>query len=262
MDKKLLLDRAAKDGEQRVLLSRVLDKYEQAQTRNSPTHTAFLSPAEQAAATDLLAAAGIHSGFCFDGGAADTERRILFFLPDWQEEAEREEAIAALRCRFHESYTLSHRDFLGSLMAMGITREKLGDIFVDGHTATLFVSTDIVEYLCEQWSSVGRAAIRTERIALAEVTLPQRNVKEVRDTVSSLRLDAVLAAALSMSRAQASELIAAGKVQKNYREAAKADAAVAEGDVISARGYGKFELAEVGRLTKKGRTAILIRRYI
>ena len=71
-----------------------------------------------------------------------------------------------------------------------------------------------------------------------------------------------IAAALSMSRTQAAELIASGKVQKNYREAAKGDAAVAEGDVISARGFGKFELAEVGRLTKKGRTAILIRRYI
>jgi len=262
MDKKLLLDRAAKDSEQRLLLSRVLDKFEQSQTRNMPTHTAFLSPAEQAAASDLLAAAGVRSGFAFDGGTADTERKMLFFLPEWQEEADTQEAVAALLCRFHESYTLTHRDFLGSLMAMGITREKLGDIFVDGHTAALFVADEIAQYLLDQWSSVGRAAIRVERAALDAVTPPKKNVKELRDTVSSLRLDAVVAAALSMSRANAAELIAAGKVQKNYREAPKGDASVAEGDVISARGFGKFELAEVGKLTKKGRTAILIRRYV
>ncbi len=262
MDKKTLLDRAAKDAEQRVLLSRVLDKYEQSQTRSMPTHTAFLSPAEQAAATDLLSAAGVHAGFVFLGGTEGTERNMLFFLPEWQEEADAEEAITALFCRFHESYTLSHRDFLGSLMAMGITREKLGDIFVDGHTATLFVADEIAQYLLDQWSSVGRAAIRVERVALDAVTPPQKNVKELHDTVSSLRLDAVVAAALSMSRANAAELIAALKVQKNYREAAKGDALVAQGDIISARGYGKFELAEIGKLTKKGRTAITIRRYI
>lgn len=262
MDKKTLLDRAAKDGEQRLLLSRVLDKYEQSQTRSMPTRTGFLSPAEQAAATDVLAAAGVHSGFTFFGGVEGTERSMLFFLPEWQEEADAAEAIAALSCRFHESYTLSHRDFLGSLMAMGITREKLGDIFVDGHTATLFVAEEIAQYLLEQWSSVGRAAIRVERTELSSVVPPQRNVKEVHDTVSSLRLDAVVAAALSMSRANAAELIAAGKVQKNYREAAKGDAPVAAGDIISARGCGKFELAEIGKLTKKGRTAITIRRFV
>ena len=173
-----------------------------------------------------------------------------------------QETIAALFCRFHESFTLSHRDFLGSLMALGITREKLGDIFVDGHTATLFVMADVAQYLKDQWSSVGRAAIRVEEIPLERAAAPEKSVKEFRDTVSSLRLDAVVAAALSMSRANAAELISSGKVQKNYREASKADAGVAEGDIISARGYGKFELAEVGKLTKKGRTAITVRRYV
>ncbi len=262
MDKKTLLDRAAKDGDERLLLARVLDKYEQSRQRNMPTHTAFLSPAEQAAASDLLAAAGIRSGFVFGGGAEETERKMLFFLPEWQEEADTEEAIAALSCRFHESYTLTHRDFLGSLMGMSITREKIGDIFVEETSATLFVSADIAQYLKDQWSSVGRAAIRVEHMELGEVPLPQKSVREFRDTVGSLRLDAVLAAALSMSRSSAAELIASGRVQKNYREMSKGDAAVVQGDVISARGHGKFELAEVGKLTKKGRTAIVIRRYV
>ncbi|MBQ2324601.1 MAG: RNA-binding protein, partial [Oscillospiraceae bacterium] len=75
-------------------------------------------------------------------------------------------------------------------------------------------------------------------------------------------LDAVTASGFSISRARAAELIASGRVQKNYRETTKPDAPVAQGDVISARGVGKFELSEVGGLSRKGRTAILLRRYL
>ena len=80
--------------------------------------------------------------------------------------------------------------------------------------------------------------------------------------MATLRLDAVAATGFSMSRAKAAELIASGRVQLNHREAMKPDAPVAQGDVVSARGLGKFELTEVGGLSKKGRTAILVRRYL
>lgn len=262
MDKRTLLDRAARDGEERIFLAHVLDKYEQAQNRNMPTHTGFLSPAEQRAAEELLHYAAIHTGYAFDGGCAEAERKMLFFLPEWQETPDTAEAICALRCRFHESYTLSHRDFLGSLMGMSVMREKLGDILLSDHAADILTAADIAHYLLEQWESVGRAHISIERIDLAEVSVPPKTVRELRDTVAALRLDAVAAVGFSTSRAKASELIASGRVQKNYRETVKPDAPVAEGDVISARGLGKFELAEVGRQTKKGRTAIVLRRYV
>ena len=87
-------------------------------------------------------------------------------------------------------------------------------------------------------------------------------MKELRDTVATLRLDAVASTGFAMSRAKAAELIASGRVQLNHREVTKPDAPVAQGDIVSARGLGKFELAEVGGLSKKGRTAILVRRYL
>ena len=95
-----------------------------------------------------------------------------------------------------------------------------------------------------------------------DLAVTELKVKEIRDTVATLRLDAVASTGFSMSRAKAAELIAAGRVQLNYREVTKPDAPVAQGDVVSARGLGKFELAEVGGLSKKGRTAILVRRYL
>ena len=124
------------------------------------------------------------------------------------------------------------------------------------------VTREILPYLLQNFLSAGRTKLHVERIALDEIRVPEQKVKEIRDTVATLRLDAVTAAGFSVSRGKAAELIAAGRVQKNYREVTKGDASVAQGDVISARGLGKFEVAEVGGLSKKGRTGILLRRYL
>ena len=249
MDRRSLLDRAAKSAEERVLLGHILDKYDQCRQRNLPTNTAFLSPAEAQGARDLLRAAAIHEGFALLGGYEGAERRMLFFLPDWQEEADASDAMAFLRAAWHESEHPTHRDLLGSLMALGVERETLGDILVSEGIITKIGVIGILRLI---YFVIGADALR----------VPEQKVKEIRDTVATLRLDAVTAAGFSMSRGKAAELIAAGRVQKNYREVTKGDASVAQGDVISARGLGKFEVAEVGGLSKKGRTGILLRRYL
>jgi len=261
MDRRQLLDRAARNGDERVLLAHILDKCEQCRNRNIPSATDFLSPAEQRSAQDLLHAAAIHDGYAFCGGFARAERRMLLFLPDWQEEADESESMTALRCTYRKEDTLTHRDFLGSLMAQGITREKLGDILVSEGSCDLIVSRDIAPYLLQNVTSAGRVKLSVREIKLSELNVPALKVKEIRDTVSTLRLDAV-ASGFSMSRGKAQELISSGRVQLNYRETLKSDAPVAQGDVISARGLGKFEVAEVGGLSKKGRTALLLRRYL
>lgn len=262
MDRRQLLDRAAQSGEERVLLAHILDKCEQSRQRNIPAATDFLSPAEQRAAQELLHAAAIHEGYAFRGGYERAERKMLFFLPDWQEEADASDAMAFLRAAWHESEHPTHRDLLGSLMALGVERETLGDILVSEGSADLIVSAGVAQYLLDNWMGAGRTALRLTAIGADALRVPEQKVKKIRDTVATLRLDAVTAAGFSMSRGKAAELIAAGRVQKNYREVTKGDASVAQGDVISARGLGKFEVAEVGGLSKKGRTGILLRRYL
>ena len=262
MERRQLLDRAAHSGEERVLLARVLDRYEQCRTRAVPTATDFLSPAEQRAAQELLHAAAVHEGFALCGGYERAERRMLLFLPDWQEEPDETEYMTALRCTYRKEDTLTHRDFLGSLMAQGVTREKLGDILVSEDSCDLIVSRDIAPYLLQNVKSVGRVKLSVSEIELSDLSVPELKVKEIRDTVSTLRLDAVAASGFSMSRGKAQELISSGRMQLNHRETLKSDAPVAQGDVISARSLGKFEVAEVGGLSKKGRTALLLRRYL
>ena len=259
MDRAELLRRAS-SGEERVLLARVLDKYEQTERRNIPAATPFLSQAEQAAVQALLNAAGIRGGYVWNGGYEGAERKVLQFLPDWAEEDEG--ALGAVRAVYHGTEAPGHRDLLGSLMGLGLTREKLGDLLVSPQSCDVVAAADIVPFLVQSWSSAGRVKLSVSQVALSQLLIPRQQFKSLRDTVASLRLDAVAAVGFSMSRGKAAELIAAGRVQLNHVDCLKGDRAVTQGDVITARGLGKCVLSEVGGLSKKGRIAITVLRYL
>ena len=265
MTKTELLDRCARDGEERVLLGRVLDKLDQAQRRSIPSHTQFLSPGEQACVEDLLAACG-HPRHVMFGGFPDAERKICVFLPDWQEEKDVSEdpegPVSAIEASYHPDAQLSHRDFLGSLMGLGITREKLGDILVEDSSAQLLLLRETVPILLSQWESAGRWKLKLREIPLTQLRVRPPQVRTIRDTVATLRLDAVCASGFSTSRTKAVDFISAGRVSLNHRECTKADRTVGQGDVISCRGLGKCVVKEVLGQSKKGRTMIVIDRYI
>ena len=263
MDKTKLLDRVGAVGDDRLVLAKILDRAEQANARNIPAATDFLTPQQQMAACDLLRLAGVpETSAVLLGGYEGAERNLLLFLPDWLEieDAASQSPIRCLRASFREE--LTHRDFLGSLMGMGIVREKVGDILVSSGSADLLVMDTVADFLLQSWNSAGRAKLTVTEIDPAHIHIPQVQCQMVRDTVSSLRLDAVASTGFRMARGKAAELIAAGRVQVNWRECTKPDKLLAQGDTVSARGFGKFELTEVGGVTKKGRTSITLKRYV
>jgi len=265
MDKSKLLDRIGALGDDRMLLAKVLDRAEQAQNRNIPSATDFLSPQQQMMALDLLRLAGIsESAYARLGGYDGAERNLLLFLPDWleAEDAVDQSPIRCLRAAFRPEDQLTHRDFLGSLMGMGIVREKLGDILVSPDSADLMVLDTVADFLLQSWDAAGRAKLTVSEIEPAHVHIPTVQCREIRDTVSSLRLDAVVSSGFRMARGKAADLIASGRVQVNWRECTKSDKLLSAGDTVSARGFGKFELTEVGGVTRKGRTSIVLKRYI
>ncbi len=260
MDKTDLIAKAAQEPEDRLLLARVLDKYEQCQRKNIPAAAVFLTPRERAMAENLLRAAGIHSGYLFDGGYPEAERTRLIFLPDW---ADTHNELAFLRAAFHGSGSvLSHRDLLGSLMALGVTRERLGDILVSPHSADIVTVPSLTEHFLREWTGAGRVKLTVTEITREELAVPAAQVKTIRDTVPSLRLDAVTASAFGLSRGKAAELIAAGRVHLDHVPCQKPDKPVSAGCVITARGLGRARLAQTGGLTKKGRTGITIEKFI
>lgn len=266
MTKKELLDRCARSGEERILLARVLDKLELASERGVPAHTPFLSPGEQASITDLLNAWG-RPRHLFWGGFDDAERRVCFFLPDWQTEDsipdDPDGPLAAVEAQFPSQASLSHRDILGSLMGLGLTREKLGDILLpEENRCQVLVLRETMPILLSQWEGAGRYKLSLREIPLSALTLRPAQIKTIRDTVATARLDAVLAAGFSLSRSKASAYIAAGKVAINHRECLKPDKLVEEGDVLTCRGLGKCVVAEVPGQSRKGRTMLVLNRYI
>lgn len=266
MTKKELLDRCAHSGEERILLARALDKLELAQNRSIPAHTALLSPGEQAVLTDLLNAWG-HPRHLFYGGYEDAERRLCAFLPDWQEEedflADPELPLTAIQADFPKNAGLTHRDILGSLMGLGLTREKLGDIiFPESGGCQVVVLRDVAEIVLSQWESAGRWKVSLREIPVSDLSPKPAQIKTIRDTVATPRLDAVLASGFSLSRSKAAGYISAGKVAVNHRECLKSDRQIEEGDVLTCRGLGKCVVTEVPGQSKKGRTMLVLERYI
>ena len=260
-DKKTLLDKMARDQAERLLFSRVLDQAERCERRQILTHSFFLSPGERAAVETLLPAAEAPR-HVFRGGYDEAERTVCLFLPDWLEEEDAEAELQLLRIKCFEENALGHRDVLGALMGLGISREKLGDILVFPDGCDLVILPELADFLLNNWESAGRLHIRKELLPIEELRTPQREVKRIQDTVAAPRLDAVLGVGFSLSRSRAAELIAAGRVQLNYRDCLKGDRQVGEGDTISCRGLGKCRVAELGGLSKKGRIRIIVERYI
>lgn len=219
----------------------------------SVTNTGFLTPAEVFQLSHWHPAADctvlLHGGY--DGA----ERQAAFFLPDWMEpelfDAGEYLCALALTARFGSP---GHRDYLGAALGLGIGREWLGDILIDGERAWIFCLPSVKQHLLLNLDKVGRWGVKAEEIPLSEVPVTERKMKESTFSVKSLRLDAVCAGMFSLSRTAAADTIAQGLVSLNYTVCLKPDAPVKEGDVLSLRGKGKGTVLDAGsRVSQKGR---------
>ncbi len=255
------IDKIAETADDRLLLAKLWDKIHAGIRKNILAHTGFLSPREQQMVSFLF---GNTPGLMTFGGYAESERNMLIYLPDYLDGSFLEDEdcpVVCLRASFYRDETPTHRDFLGALMGCGITRESVGDILVGDRTCDFFVTEEIAPYLLQNFESAGRVSVNLTRIPLQEVSIPTPKLTEVRDTVSSVRLDAVLSAGFRISRSLAAEYIATGKASIDGLPCEKPDKAVTEGAKLSLRGMGKIRLTQIGHTTKKGRISVTIHRY-
>ncbi len=268
--------------EERLLISRAAEL--SARCDYSAVASCFLSPREQRILFESGAAAG---GF-FYGGAVGATRRKLIFLPSWIEceklggntfsiEKERQlvEALLSYGCEdaLGEFYvpvhlccsgykSLSHRDWLGSLMALGIKRETLGDICFFNGEAYVFAEPKAAAYIENELNRAGRDKVSAVVCALPENFRIEHEYESVSTTVASPRIDGIVRALCNMSRDRAASLVASGLVEINYFTETEVDAVVCDGDIISVRGYGKYIIDSAGEKTKKGRVRILARKFV
>lgn len=198
----------------------------------------------------------------FEGGYQGAERqRAAFVHEDFFGKPSFD--IAALRANWNpQYYHISHRDVLGALLGTGIDRGIVGDILLKSDHAKLIVDAKMLEYVRQNFRAIASATIDLEESTLGDIEPREERCKEIRATVASLRVDSVAAAGFGSSRSKMADDIAADKVKVNWQSIRSASHTVKEGDLISMRGRGRVEVAEVGGLTKKGRTGILLKRYI
>ena len=256
------IEKIAQSGEDRMLLAKIWDKINAGMRKNIPSNSPFLSPRELEMARLLL---GEPEGLYRFGGHEGAERRMLVYLPEYLEESylmEDDSPVVCLRAVFYEGDCPTHRDFLGALMGAGVARETVGDICVGKGSCDFFVTREIAPYLLQSFDSAGRTKFRLSQVPLTEAKIPEPEVKFIKDTLASIRLDAVISSGFRVGRSAAAEYVSAGRAAINGLPCTKSDKSVSEGDTVSVRGMGKIKLAQVNGQTKKGRISVLIERYV
>ena len=199
---------------------------------------------------------------CTFGGYDLAERQMAAFIPDalfFQQDY----PISCIQIRpaaekFAES--LTHRDYLGAILNLGIERSKIGDILVDGKTAHVFCHENMAPFLMQELCRVRHTNVVPKLLDALE-DVPVLKTEKVSGTVSSVRLDSVIALAFSTSRSSIISLIEGGKVFVNGKNILSNGYNLKEGDIVSVRGRGKFRFEEVGGITKKNRYHISLARY-
>lgn len=167
--------------------------------------------------------------------------------------------ISPVQKKFSDA--LTHRDFLGSVIGLGIERTKLGDIIVRDNEGYIFVSESISEYILENLSKVKHTNVRVKKcLDIPEAVAPKFSEESI--IVSSNRLDAIIARVYKLSRDLAVRYISEGKVFLSGRQMTENAKQLRAGDTVSVRGKGKFIFEGEGGNTKKDKLYINIKKYV
>lgn len=247
----------------------------------------FLTPREQRLFHYAAASEGHGDRLFFWGGAAGAERRCAVFVPEWllsdvplcdpfapereiylaglaeQGVIDLSPAVSAVSLTGTEYGSLSHRDWLGSVLALGLERHVLGDIAVlDEHRAVAFFTARIAPFIADNLSRAGNDTVRAKICELPAGFEIPRHFARMEFSVASPRLDAIVKALTNLSRADANALVKAADVELNYFPEENADAPVEDGDILSIRGYGKYIIDSACGVTRRGRNRLSARKYL
>ena len=235
--------------------------------------TSFLSPCELHFSQKYLASRIGTSGFVSWGGYEDAERRRIFILPDYI--AAPIEYSTLVEYGFDDSFafvevkgsgykSLSHRDFLGSVLGLGLERSVIGDILVFDETkprAIIICDNAVADFISEALLKVGSDNVKTSLVS-ADFKIPEKKLLHISDTVASERLDGVIAALLSISRERAKQVVLDGAVELDYERCERPDKVVPSSCLITVRGHGKFRINSLNDKTKKGRLRLDADKYV
>ncbi|MET3575219.1 RNA-binding protein [Bhargavaea ullalensis] len=230
--------------------------------RYAPKLTGFLDPRQRFIVRSV--AGGRDFVIAESGGLPGAERRRLLIAPPYLEPAEEDFEIAVMEIRYPVKFAeISHRDVLGSLTGLGIDRSRFGDIRAGDGIIQFAADVHLRDYLIANLLSVGKTKVRVSQLKEPSALIEEMEEWEEQSvTAASLRLDAVLAAVLNLSRQKSASLIQSGKVKVNHTVRESPSFELSEADLLSVRGHGRIRVDEIGDRTRKGRIRLDVGRLV
>ena len=244
------------NNDDKSLISRVENIIELSLTRHKPCFLGFLNERESYIVQNYFSYCSeyIH----FFGGYDNAQRTYLCYSEN--SVSQEEYPIKAIYYQFRKVDKLSHRDLLGALIGLGIERSCIGDIIVCDGYAVCYVKEEIYDFVLNQLDKVGRAGVKVVDEKSCKITYMD-NKEELFVTLTSLRLDVIVAALTGLSREKTKDIIMSQKVFTNYVENQNVSYKLNVCDILSTRGKGKYIIKESMGVTKKGRLKILVEHF-
>lgn len=244
-------------AEERAFVDQVVEWKEIVKDRFIHKLTDFLDPRQQQIVKTVIGD-DPDVFITFFGGAPKAERKRAFLYPPYFEIGDEDFQLTAFLVDYpHKFVQLTHQDLLGSMMALGLKREKFGDIYLQEQLIQIVIATEICSYLEVNLRSIGRGPIKLVRIPLANLIVPMEEWEETCVTVSSLRLDVILAEIYQLSRSKITPYINSKRVKVNWKLVEQPAYQLQNGDYLSVRGLGRSKIVTVQGKTKKDKWRIV-----
>lgn len=220
--------------------------------------TDFLNPRERQIIASVIGENNEEVIFSFFGGVEDAERQRAVIAPYFVEIGEDDFELVALEATYAQKFmTIEHPDVLGAFTSLGIDRKMIGDIFVHGGLIHLVTTEEFKRYIKQQLTQIKRTNVTFKQIDLASLQKNEQHWTKRNYTVSSLRLDVVVKTVYQMSRKNATKLIESERVSLNYAIESNPATLLTEGDLLSARGYGRCKLISENGRTRKNKIRLV-----
>lgn len=246
-----------KDYDKILEMRKTIDKVEIVLNNHSNEFTDFLDPYERLLSKSILNRF-TEINYLENGGINDAERQVIGIYPDYLESDNLELNITAIRIS-GDLKSLSHRDFLGAILNLGIKRSKIGDILIHDDYTDIILKREIADFILFNLEKIANSKVYLEEISLESLVPVEVLYKEFNKVLSSYRLDVYISATYNLSRQDSMNIIKSGSVKVNWESIDKASKEIEIGDLISVKGYGRSILHSVDGFSNKGRIRTKIR---
>lgn len=256
---KIKLTNHIKDIDLKNKMFKLIDKANNCLKNYEAKSTEFMNPFEIKNAMDIINSESDLKYFA-DGGYDGAERSVLSIYPFYMDYEDIEKPIKFIQIDGNFKFrNVSHKDYLGSILGLGIKREKVGDILIHDNFCQVVVSSDICDYIVMNLTKVATNSVKVKEIRREDLKISEKKYKDISFTVSSDRLDCVISGIYNISRQDSHKYINAERVHLNYEKIISVSKMVSSGDLISVRGKGRAEVVEIGGETRKGRIRVKAR---